>query len=162
MHQRYVVSASVLLLTLACGGTVSAEADTKPADLIVGKWLSDFGTVKGKVHTRQFVEFRKDGTFTSTEVTLAKGEKFDPKKVRGKPDTGKYSLVTDSEIELSGQGEEREVKVRFKAAVTKETLVLTPDEAQIKKGAQRMPFKRVKEGLNSGATAGGPYELARG
>ena len=141
-------SRCAILIAMSCSLTLGAEPAPKPADLIIGKWQGDGSTftVKGKDKDKVFVrkallEFRKDGTLAFSETDLPELKEILPESVKGDSVMGKYSFVTESEIDMVVKLKGEEVKHRVKVAVTKDELVVTPME----KGEKPMKYKRLKE-----------------
>jgi hypothetical protein len=137
----------VFLFAVSCSLTLGGPLP-KPADVIIGKWQGDGSTftVKGKEKDKVYVrkaeiEFRKDGTFTFSETDLPELKEISPESVKGHRATGKYSRVTETEIEVVLKLDGEEVKRRAKVEVTKDELILTP----MGEGEKPMKYKRVKE-----------------
>jgi hypothetical protein len=107
---------------------------------------SDFFVKETGHETRYVVEFRKDGTFTSTRKAIPELKDVGAKWANDETVTGKYSFVTESEIEFVLQEKER-----FKVKVTKEALILRASkwlQSRRSSGGQRSESRVVAFGLS--------------
>lgn len=123
-----------LFAALSCALIFAEESDSKPADLIVGKWQGEHPSVaiapgskgKEKIYKRkETMEFRKDGTFTVQTGDIPELKATLPEVAKGETITGTYSFVKKNEMELTAKVEGKERKIRFNVIVTAGELTVT-------------------------------------
>jgi hypothetical protein len=135
---------SVALAFALTGFAAAAPVpENKAAELLLGKWEGQGGTVTVTPGTgapvqferKVIVTFRKDGTMTIAEQEIEALKAMNPKLAKGETVEGTYKFVKDGEIEMAMKGVDE--KVRAKVAVTAAELVL---DAM----GEKTTFKRMK------------------
>jgi hypothetical protein len=138
----------IAALALPLGAVAAPVPPDKSAELILGKWEGDGGSVTltagnapPKTYKRTMVvTFTKDGKITMVGREIAELKAINPDLAKGETVEGTYRFTGDNEIELDMKGTDREPGEKFKAKVA-----VSENELSLQSMGETTIFKRVKK-----------------